>query len=190
MTFQQLTYFYYSAKTRSFSKAAALCYVAQTAVSKQISNLESELGCMLFERVGNQLELTTAGDNLRIYAERIIKLWNDGIESTKRLNGTSFEPSNMNVGYWGCIESTALTYIFDDFLKSEPGCRIFYTHLSLNNMVNCLFNQTVDFLIAPQAHLETFPEIELHPLITSPFGIVMHKDHPLNKKDKIYQGTD
>ena len=33
MTYQQLTYFYYAAKTLNFSKAAQLCFVAQTAIS-------------------------------------------------------------------------------------------------------------------------------------------------------------
>ena len=65
MTYQQLTYFYYAAKTLNFSKAAQLCFVAQTAISKQI---ESELGVMLFNRRSKQLELTPAGDNLRVYA--------------------------------------------------------------------------------------------------------------------------
>lgn len=186
MTYQQLTYFYYSAKTLNFSKAAQLCFVAQTAVSKQIQNLESELGVMLFNRRGKQLELTPAGDNLRVYAERIMKLWNDSLESTKRLGKTEFDVSNVVVGYWGCIESTNLTFIFEDFLRSEPNCRLYYTHLSLNGVINCLRNETVDFIIVPQAHLETFEEIEYKTLIESRFGIVMRQDSRLNEKNIIY----
>lgn len=186
MTYQQLTYFFYSAKTLNFSKAAQLCYVAQTAISKQIQNLESELGVMLFRRNGKQLELTPAGDNLRIYADHIIRLWNDSLESTKRLGKTAFEASNVTVGYWGCIESTNMTYIFDDFIRSEPNCRLYYTHLSLSGLITCLKNQTVDFIIAPQAHLETFREIEFKPLTESRFGVVMRKDNPLFIKDVIY----
>lgn len=68
MTYQHLTYFYYAAKTLNFSKAAQLCFVVQTAIIKQIQNLESELGVMLFNRRSKQLELTPAGDNLRVYA--------------------------------------------------------------------------------------------------------------------------
>lgn len=186
MTYQQLTYFYYAAKTLNFSKAAQLCFVAQTAISKQIQNLESELGVMLFNRRSKQLELTPAGDNLRVYAERITKLWNDSIESTKRLGRTEFDASNVSVGYWGCIESTNLTFIFEDFLQTEPNCRLYYTHLSLNGIINCLKNGTVDFIIAPQAHLETYEEIEYKTLIESRFGIVMRKDNPLNEKNIIY----
>lgn len=182
MTFQQMTYFYYSAKTLSFSKAAQVCYVAQTAVSKQIQNLEDELGVMLFNRNSKQLELTAAGDNLKIYAERIIKLWNDSIESTKRIGKTAFEKSDVIVGYWGCIESTNLTYIFNDFLKSEPNCTLYYTHLTLTGIIDCLRKGTVDFVIAPQAHLETYDEIELKKLMECRFGIVMKSDHPLSRK--------
>lgn len=186
MTYQQLTYFYYSAKTLNFSKAAQLCYVAQTAISKQIQNLESELGVALFQRKGKHLELTPAGDNLRIYAERIMKLWNDSLESTKRLGKTEFKVSNVTVGYWGCIESTNLTYIFDDFLSTEPNCRLYYTHLSLNGIINCLKNQTVDFIIAPQVHLATYDEIEYKTLTESKFGVVMKKDNPLSNKKVVY----
>lgn len=44
----------------------------------------------------------------------------------------------------------------------------------------------MDFIIAPQAHLETYEEIEYKTLIESRFGIVMRKDNPLNEKNIIY----
>lgn len=185
MTFQQLTYFYHVAKTLSFSKAAAQCYVAQTAVSKQIQNLEDELGCMLFVRDGRQVTLTPAGDNLKVYAERIIKLWNDGLASTKKISGENYERSSIVVGYWGCIESTKLTFIFRDFIKTEPNCRIYYTHLTLNNIVNCLLNGTVDLIIVPQAHIEEEGAIRSCPLISSSYGLVMSREHPLARKETL-----
>ena len=186
MTYQQLIYFSYSAKTLSFSKAASLCYVAQTAVSKQIQNLEDELGCQLFLRNGRQLELTAAGDNLKLYADQIIKIWNDSIESTKNIGGTTFKKSSIIVGYWGCIESGNLTYIFNDFLKSEPNCSIFYTHLSLDGIINCLRNETVDLIIAPEDHIKAFEEIHYRTLLSCPFGIIINKNNPLCKNERIY----
>lgn len=45
----------------------------------------------------------------------------------------------------------------------------------------------MDFIIAPQAHLETYEEIEYKTLIESRFGIVIRKDNPLNEKNIIYQ---
>lgn len=39
MTYQQLTYFYYAAKTLNFSKAAQLCFVVQTAISKPLHRI-------------------------------------------------------------------------------------------------------------------------------------------------------
>lgn len=186
MTFQQITYFYYTAKHLSFSKAASLCYVAQTAVSKQIQNLEDELGCQLFIRKGRQIELTPAGSNLYVYAEKIIKLWDDCIVSTKKIGESNFEKTSINVGYWGCIESTNLTYIFDGFLESEPGCRIYYMHLTLNNVISCLKNETVDLIIVPQAHIENCGGIHYCTLFSSPVGIVMNKDNVLALKPVLY----
>lgn len=186
MTYQQLLYFYHAANSLSFSKAAAQCFVAQTAVSKQIQNLEDELHCMLFNRSGRQLELTAAGENLKSYATRIIKLWNDSIESTMRVSGTNFEKSYINVGYWGPIDRRKFAGVFNDFLNVEPNCTVFYSHLSINSMINSLRAETVDLIVAPEVHMETFADIRHMTLFSSPFGLVMSTKHPLAKKEKIY----
>ena len=52
MEFHQLTYFLAAAQTQNFRKAAELCFVAQSALSRQIAALEDELEIMLFTRNG------------------------------------------------------------------------------------------------------------------------------------------
>ena len=61
MTFQQLLYFQSVADSLSFSKAAKECFVSQTAISRQIRQLEQEMDLRLFDRDTTHVTLTSAG---------------------------------------------------------------------------------------------------------------------------------
>jgi LysR family nitrogen assimilation transcriptional regulator len=65
---RQLNYFLRIAELGSFTKAAAVLHVAQPALSRQIQQLEDDLGVRLFVRSDSGLSLTAAGDALRIRA--------------------------------------------------------------------------------------------------------------------------
>jgi LysR family transcriptional regulator, benzoate and cis,cis-muconate-responsive activator of ben and cat genes len=61
MELRHLRYFSVVAETKSFTKAAAVLHVAQPAISKQISDLEEELGFSVFKRTTKEVELTEVG---------------------------------------------------------------------------------------------------------------------------------
>ncbi len=62
MELRQLRYAVAVAETRNFTRAAAQCFVAQSALSQQVRNLERELGVSLFARTSRRVELTPAGE--------------------------------------------------------------------------------------------------------------------------------
>ncbi len=64
MTIKQLHYFISVAEVKSFTHAARNYFIAQTAMSQQISALEKELGFRLFNRTNRSVELTEAGSIL------------------------------------------------------------------------------------------------------------------------------
>ncbi|HEY2520790.1 MAG TPA: LysR family transcriptional regulator [Streptosporangiaceae bacterium] len=72
MELRYLRYFLAVASTRSFTRAAAQCYVAQSALSEQIARLESEVGAQLFVRTSRSVRLTAAGEVLVPLAQRIL----------------------------------------------------------------------------------------------------------------------
>ncbi|HEU0089196.1 MAG TPA: LysR substrate-binding domain-containing protein [Pseudonocardiaceae bacterium] len=72
MQLQQLVYFLAVAQTRHFTRAAELAHVAQPSLSKQIHNLERELGSELFHRARGNVSLTPAGEVLVPFARRIL----------------------------------------------------------------------------------------------------------------------
>ncbi len=72
MEWQQIIGFYHVAKFGSITKAAEATFRSQSALSQQISGLERELSCLLFERTGKRLQLTSAGERFLRFATNII----------------------------------------------------------------------------------------------------------------------
>ena len=73
MNFQNLEYFLTVASEGNITRAAEQLHVSQQALSNQISRLEQELGCRLFERK-QKLELTYAGEQFKTSAEKILDI--------------------------------------------------------------------------------------------------------------------
>lgn len=74
MDLRLLNTFLTIAKTGSFSKTAETLDYAQSSVTSQIQTLEERLGTKLFERLGRKVALTRAGEYLKVYAEKIVRL--------------------------------------------------------------------------------------------------------------------
>ena len=74
MTITQLSTFLKIVEQNSFSAAADSLGYAQSTVTTQIKQLEEELGCQLFDRLGKTIVLTPQGEKLIAYAEKMLQL--------------------------------------------------------------------------------------------------------------------
>ena len=74
MTITQLSTFLKIVELKSFSAAANSLGYAQSTVTMQIKQLEEELGCVLFERLGKTISVTSSGERLISYAEKMLQL--------------------------------------------------------------------------------------------------------------------
>ncbi|HEY8468412.1 MAG TPA: LysR substrate-binding domain-containing protein [Longimicrobiales bacterium] len=88
MDVRQLRYFLAVAEHRHFTRAAQASFVSQPALSQQIRALERELGAPLFDRLTGGVELTTAGQVLRGYAERILRELENAKVAVEEVVGT------------------------------------------------------------------------------------------------------
>src|SRR5213593_1098339 len=112
MEFHQLTYFLAAAQTQNFRKAAELCLVAQSALSRQIAALEDELEVALFTRNKKRVVLTPEGQEFALYVRNAMEQLQDGQRGTIRI---------------GCIESLATAFLpalFASFHQHYPQVRL------------------------------------------------------------------
>ena len=74
MTITQLGTFLKIVETKNFTAAAGMLGYAQSTVTTQIRQLEEELGCLLFDRLGKTVPLTPEGERLSARAEKMLQL--------------------------------------------------------------------------------------------------------------------
>ncbi|MBX3609326.1 MAG: LysR family transcriptional regulator [Hydrogenophaga sp.] len=77
MELRQLKYFLKIAELGSFSKASLALHIAQPALSQRMAQLEGELGCALFHRRHNGVQMTEHGEAFFAHAQRVVKLVDD-----------------------------------------------------------------------------------------------------------------
>lgn len=88
MTLKQLAYFLQIAQEGSFLKAAQTVFIAQSALSHQMAQLEDELAASLFHRTKRGVTLTQAGELLQAHARSILRQVTDAKTSIASLSDT------------------------------------------------------------------------------------------------------
>lgn len=184
MEIRVLRYFLAIAGEGSITNAANLLHVTQPTLSRQIHDLEEELGQKLFTRSSHSMTLTAEGMILRKRAEEIIAM----------VNKTEAEFNDMGnaVGgdiYIGGGETDAVklvAQIAKELRESCPGIRYHLYSGNSDDVTERLDKGLLDFgiLIQP-ANITKYDYITMPAKDT--WGVVMRKDSPLAEKNVIYK---
>lgn len=178
MTLTQLCTFIKITETNSFSAAAESLGYAQSTVTMQIKQLEDELGCALFERLGKTISVTTSGERLIAYAEKMLQL-----ERDIRLDVTD-EDDPAGVLKLGVSESLCINRfpkILMEYNKNNPRTEIRIQFVTHENIPELLQKGELDMVYT------------LNPLIEDERIRILHKkreklifctspDHPMAGK--------
>lgn len=182
MEIRVLKYFLTVAREGSLTNAANLLHVTQPTLSRQIKDLESELGKKLFIRSNYSIKLTEEGMNLKKRAEDIL----DMVDKTK----TEFLTMNDIIGgdiYIGAAETDGIKYFMEvakDLQKSSPNIRYHLYSGNTEIVIEKLDKGLIDFGIIVQP-----PDLSKYNYITittkNTWGVIMKKDSPLASKESI-----
>ncbi len=171
MTTDQIKNFLATAEVLNFHKASDKMFIAQPALSRQIRNLENEIGAELFDRSRKQVKLTAAGIFFRNEAKRIL----EQLEQAKIRAGQIHrgESGEINIGH----VSSAMQSVLPPFLKritlSYPDLKIGLLENTNRLIFSKIINRELDFGILPNA---VAPEvIEEVLLYKENFVVVMPK---------------
>ena len=167
-------------REENISRAAEALHVTQPTLSRQLSQLEDELGKQLFVR-GKHLTLTDAGIMLRRRAEEVVKLMGKIDEEFREQEEVT---GIITIGSGGQISAAALPEIMEGFRKKHPKVQYeFYTN-NADHIKEQLDRGLLDFglLLEPidigKYDYLRMPEVER-------WGIFMRKDDPLAQKEAI-----
>ena len=119
MELRTLRYFLAVAREENMTEAANVLHVTQPTLSRQIADLERELGCTLFERTNRSCELTGDGMRLRQRAEEIIALV-DQTEAELADNDPELR-GNIRIGAGETQAMRLVLGVFADLQREHPG---------------------------------------------------------------------
>lgn len=181
MEIRHLNYFLKLTETLSFTRAAAALHITQSTLSHQIKQLEQQLGCRLFDRIGRQIRLTDPGRVLQGHALRIIREVEAGINALAALDGLM--QGQLTVGVFRTFGSSPLPNVFAKFGAQYPGVQIKVRQLSLIDIERELLEGSMSLAIG---YLPASSEkVETEPLYAVPLAVVSNRKHPLYKRSKI-----
>ncbi len=182
MDIRVLQYFLAVAREESITRAAESLHMTQPPLSRQLKDLEDEIGKQLLIRGGKKVTLTEDGILLRKRAEEIIAL----MEKTKN----ELASSDENIGgdiYIGSAETDAFSMIADiakDLQHSYPLIRYHIYSGDAGHITERLDKGLIDFgLLVEPFDVTKYDYIRLP--VKDTWGILMPADSPLARKDSI-----
>ena len=182
MEIRVLRYFLEIARAGNMSRAAEAFHVSQPTLSKQMKDLEQELGKKLFRRGSTSLSLTDEGMLLRKRAEDILDLVDKTADEFRALNDISGGEVHI-----GCAESYQIKYLAQTiqvFKKKYPLFRYHLTSGNTEQVVERLDRGLIDFaVIAEPPNLSKYNYLEVPGVDL--WGLVMKKDDALAQKKCI-----
>jgi DNA-binding transcriptional LysR family regulator len=119
MKFRHLEYFVAAAEELNFTHAADRLNVSQPPFSKQIHDLEGELGIEFFERQRKGVALTPAGKSFLIDARRILEDCEASIRKAQRISRG--EIGELAIGYMSAMTHDFLGKALEIWRLNSPG---------------------------------------------------------------------
>ncbi len=188
LEFRHFKYFLAVAKELHFRKAAEQLYISQPGLSRQIKQMENDLGIKLFERHSRKVELTKAGLYLQKELIANFKRLDDILDKTKLINdGIN---GNLKLAYVGSAMQKLIPELLLKFRETNQNVLINLTENDNERQIQALLNQEIDIGFV---RLERVPKgLEIHSTLEETFSLVLPKNHKINSSnfENLYQFKD
>ena len=172
-------------ETLSFTETARRVYLSQQAVSKNILQLENDLGVRLFRRTLRSIELTEAGSKFRdlflqldkIYSEGAAFIINTYVNANKRLcvgmqNYLDFGPKMVQVA--------------ESFRRTHPEVALSTIRYSPGDLIQKLFSDELAVAVMYRRYVPDNPEYLVTDIFSTFITLLVSADHPLVTFDATY----
>src|SRR5690606_8368158 len=152
MELRQIQYFIEVAKREHMTEAADALHVAQSAVSRQIVNLEAELGIDLFIREGRNIRLTPIG---KMFLDKMEQAM-DVIEQSRREIEEHLDPEKgtVRVGFPSSLAAHLLPTVISAFRKKHPKVKFQLHQDSYHSLIDSVVTGQIDMALLGPLPLE------------------------------------
>lgn len=182
MELRQLRYFVEVAEREHISEAAEHLHVAQSAISRQIANLEDELGTVLFERVGRNVKLTPIGKIFLEHSVTALKAIDFAVKQVEEY----LDPAKgtIKIGFPTSLASYVLPTVISAFKKEYPDVLFHLRQGSYRYLIEAVKNRELNlaFLGPVPAKDES---INSTILFSENIHALLPANHSLVKKEKL-----
>jgi DNA-binding transcriptional LysR family regulator len=175
--FRHLKYFLAVAEELHFRKASEKLFISQPGLSKQIKQLEEDLGIKLFERNNRKVKLTKAGEFLKVEISNNLKNLDNIFSRAKLLDGG--EMGTLKFGYVGSAVQELIPDLILKYSKDYPNVSFGLNEMDNNKQLLALLNQEIDLGFVRYNKIPT----GLKEVISydDTFSLVLPKEHLINE---------
>jgi len=185
MQIESLKMFCDLAETESFTKAAQINEVTQSAVSQQISSLERQFKSVLIERSKKKFRLTREGQIMYDYSKQIIQIY-DALHSKLQeikdvISGTIRLATIYSIGLHD------LPPYLKRYLRTYPTVNVHVEYRRANQVYEDVLGNVVDLGLV--AYPSRDSKLEIIPLRKDRLVLICHPQHPFAKGKSIRLGA-
>jgi len=182
MELRHLRYFIGVAEEENVSRAALKLHVSQPALSRQIRDLEDELGFLLLERSARSVRLTEAGRTFLTEAREVIQRADDAVKTARAIATGGGE---LHVGYAPSLTARILPPTLRAFQAEFPGVRVRLHDLSTEEMLAGLREGKLQIAFVARPIASTLRGLHFEELLRDPICVAVAPKHPLARQRSV-----
>jgi DNA-binding transcriptional LysR family regulator len=183
MELRHLRYFVAVAEEQNVTRAAARLHVSQPPLSRQIRDLEDELGVALFEHGAKSVRLTEAGRVFLTEARAVVQRADEAVRTIKAV--ASGQRGEIHVGYAPSLTVELLPRALRFFQEANPGVRVRLHDLSTQEMLRGLRDGKLDAALLIQLSAKVLRGLVFEELHRYAVCVATHPAHPLARMRKV-----
>ena len=177
MELRHLRYFIAAAREENVSRAALKLHVSQPALSRQIRDLEGELGFPLLERTAKSVRLTEAGRVFLVEAQAVLDRAQEAVEKARAKAGLGH--GKLQLGYAPSPSVEILPRVLRSFQAKFPSVRVTLHDLSAEEMLSQLHEGKLDLAVTARPSGKSLRGLNFIELARYPFCVAVNPGHAL-----------